>query len=61
VLLSVVGSCGRVYHAGVAIMMRDALISSHLRISVRLTKCTAVILVEVVLVPGYVGVMVCQV
>jgi hypothetical protein len=59
-LLSVVGSCGRVYHGSVAIMMRDALISSHIRISGRLTKCTAVILVEVALVPGYVGVMVCQ-
>jgi hypothetical protein len=55
-----VGSCGRVYHGSVAIMMRDALISSHIRISVRLTKCTAIILVEVVLVPSYVGVMVCQ-
>jgi hypothetical protein len=60
VLLSVVGSCGRVYHGSVAVMMRDALISSHIRISVRLTKCTAVILVEVALVPSHVGVVVCQ-
>lgn len=59
-LLSVVGSCDRVYHDSVVIMMRDALISSHIRISVRLTRCTAVILVEVALVPSYVDVMVCQ-
>ena len=60
-LFSVVGSCDRVYHDSVAIMMRDALIASHIRISVRLTKCTAVILVEVALVPGYVDATVCQV
>jgi hypothetical protein len=60
VLLSMVGSCDRVCHGSVAIMMRDALISSHIRFSVRLTKCTAIALVEVTLVPSYVGVMVRQ-
>lgn len=59
-MLSVVGSSGWVYHGSVAVMMRDALISRHICISGRLTKCTAVILVEVALVPSYVGVMVCQ-